>query len=76
MNLDEVPIPLTEAMVTPRLVESWVVLPSNTDIDVWEEASDGTMMETWRMVLPAVTRMVMALTLTPSREARLVRNCA
>ena len=28
------------------------------------------------MVLPAVTRMVMALTFTPSRLARAVRNCS
>ena len=43
---DVVPTPLTEVMVTPRLAESWVVLPSSADIDVWEEASDGAMMET------------------------------
>ena len=43
---DVVPTPLTEVMVTPRLAESWAVLPSSADIDVWEEASDGTMMET------------------------------
>ena len=46
MNLDEVPTPLTEAMVTPRLVESWAVLPSSADVDVWAESSDGTMMVT------------------------------
>jgi len=33
-------------MVTPRLAESWVVLPWSADIAVWDEASDGTMMET------------------------------
>jgi hypothetical protein len=33
-------------MVTPRLVESWVVLPWSADVDVWEESSDGTMMVT------------------------------
>ena len=43
---DLVPTPLIEVMVTPSLAESWVVLPSSADIDVWEEASDGTMMET------------------------------
>ena len=31
-------------MVTPRLVESWAVLPSSADRDVWEESSDGTIM--------------------------------
>ena len=41
-----VPTPLTEVMVTPRLVESWAVLPSSADIDVWEESSEGTMMVT------------------------------
>jgi hypothetical protein len=29
-----VPTPLTEVMVTPRLVESWAVLPSSADMDV------------------------------------------
>ena len=67
---------LTKVMVTRRLAESWVVLPSSTDIDVWAKSSDGTMMVTWRLVLPAVTRMVMALMFTPSRLARLARNCA
>ena len=67
---------LTKVMVTRRLAESWVVLPSSTDIDVWAKSSEGTMLETWRMVLPAGTRMVMALTFTPSRLARLARNCA
>ena len=43
---DLVPTPLIEVMVTPSLAESWVVLPSSADIEVWEEASDGTMMET------------------------------
>jgi hypothetical protein len=33
-------------MVTPRLVESWAVLPSSADMAVWDEASDDTMMET------------------------------
>jgi hypothetical protein len=33
-------------MVTPRLAESWVVLPWSADMDVWEDSSDGTMMET------------------------------
>ena len=46
MNVDEVPTSLTEAMVTPRLVESWAVLPSSADMAVWEDSSDGTMMET------------------------------
>ena len=46
MNVDDALTPLTEVMVTPRLAESWAVLPSSADIDVWEEASDGTMMET------------------------------
>ena len=46
MNVEKVPTPLTEVMVTPRLAESWVVLPWSTDIDVWAKASDGTMMET------------------------------
>jgi hypothetical protein len=76
MNVDEVPTSLTEAMVTPRLVESWAVLPWSAEVDVWAESSDGTMMVTWRMVLPAVTWMVMSLTFTPSRLARLARNCA
>jgi hypothetical protein len=67
---------LTEVMVTPRLAESWAVLPWSADVDAWAESSDGTMMETRRMVLPAVTRMVIPLTLTPSRLARLARNCA
>ena len=67
---------LTKVMVTRRLAESWVVLPSSTDIEVWAKSSDGTMMVTWRLVLPAVTRMVMALMFTPSRLARLARNCA
>jgi len=43
---DDVPTSLTEVMVTPRLAESWVVLPWSTDIDVWAKASDGTMMVT------------------------------
>ena len=30
-----VPTPLTEVKVTPRLVESWAVLPSSADVDVW-----------------------------------------
>jgi len=33
-------------MVTPRLVESWAVLPWSADVDVWAESSDGTMMVT------------------------------
>jgi len=33
-------------MVTPRLAESWVVLPWSADMDVWEDSRDGTMMET------------------------------
>jgi hypothetical protein len=33
-------------MVTPRLAESWVVLPWSAEVDVWEESSDGTMMVT------------------------------
>jgi hypothetical protein len=33
-------------MVTPRLVESWAVLPSSADMAVWEDSSDGTMMVT------------------------------
>jgi hypothetical protein len=33
-------------MVTPRLVESWAVLPCSVDMDVWDDSSDGTMMET------------------------------
>ena len=31
---DEVPTPLTEAMFTPRFVESWAVLPWSADVDV------------------------------------------
>jgi hypothetical protein len=46
MNVDEVPTPLTEAMVTPRLAESWAVLPWSAEVDVWAESSDGTMMVT------------------------------
>jgi hypothetical protein len=34
MNVDEVPTSLTEAMVTPRLVESWAVLPWSAEVDV------------------------------------------
>jgi hypothetical protein len=33
-------------MVTPRLAESWVVLPWSADVDVCAESSDGIMMET------------------------------
>ena len=55
---DDVPTSLTEVMVTPRLVESWAVLPWSADVDAWAESSDGTMMETRMMVLPAVTQMV------------------
>ena len=43
---DDVPTLLTKVMVTRRLAESWVVLPSSTDIDVWAKSSEGTMMET------------------------------
>ena len=45
MNLDEVPTPLTEAMVTPRLAESWAIeVPWSVDITVWEKSRDGTWM--------------------------------
>ena len=43
---DDVPTLLTEVMVTPRLAESWAVLPSSADMAVWEDSSDGTMMVT------------------------------
>ena len=43
---DVVPTPLTEVMVTPRLAESWVVLPPRSDTANCEEARDDTMMVT------------------------------
>jgi hypothetical protein len=41
-----VPTSLTEVMVTPRLAESWAVLPWSAEVDVWAESSDGKMIET------------------------------
>ena len=47
-------------MLTPRLAESWAVLPLSTDIAVWAWVRDGTMMVAWTMLLfAALTRMVM-----------------
>ena len=46
MNVEKVPTPLTEVMVTPSIAESWAVSPWSADVDVWAESSDGTMMET------------------------------
>ena len=34
MNVDDALTPLTEVMVTPRLAESWAVLPWSADVDV------------------------------------------
>ena len=43
---DVVHTPLTEVMFTPRLAESWAVLPWSADVDVWAKSSKVTMMET------------------------------
>ena len=50
-------------------------MPSSADIDVWEEASDGTVIVTRMLVLPAVTRMAISEVFTLNRLARAVRNC-
>ena len=46
ITCDVVCTPLTPLMLTPRLAESWAVLPWSADVDVWAKSSEGTMMET------------------------------
>jgi hypothetical protein len=50
-----VPTSPTSVMVTPRFWESATVSPRSSDSDDWAASSDGTMMVTVRMVLPALT---------------------
>ena len=50
-----VPTSPTSVMGTPRFWESATVSPCSSDSDDWAASSDGTIMVTVRMVLPALT---------------------